>query len=114
MKFFTDVQAPKQIAPQLRSRGIDTIHASEVGLDNEADEVLLNYAVSNKRTMISCDRDFSELHYNYIAAAVKHYGIIQFKMSVNCNISAIVNEVLDIVALVESDDEMHNQLWEVK
>ena len=114
MRFFTDVHVPREAVQQLRNKGVDVIHASEVGLDNEKDEILMNYAVNYERTMVSCDRDFADMHYDYIDADIQHYGVVYFTMNVNCNISVIVNTLYEVVQLAEFDNELVNVLWEIE
>lgn len=75
IRFFADTHIAKQVATQLSSLGVDFVRCQDVGLDDADDEILLAYAVTNARIMLTKDDDFLALHSQYVADGREHFGI---------------------------------------
>ena len=75
LKFFFDTHIAKPIAVQLRERGVDAVRCEEVGIAEEDDEALLNYAVKEGRALVSMDVDFQSWHFRWLEAGKLHCGI---------------------------------------
>ena len=58
MKLFLDQGVPRRAAELLREEGIDTVHASEVGLSSADDEVILTWCREHERVAVTLDADF--------------------------------------------------------
>jgi len=58
VKFLVDNQLPKALAKLLASRGHDSRHVLEVGLDAASDSEIWKYAAANSLALITKDEDF--------------------------------------------------------
>lgn len=65
LKFYLDAHIPKQIAVQLRNKGVDVVRCQGVGMDDSTDEEHLKYALKEVRALVSLDRDFTRLNAEY-------------------------------------------------
>ena len=61
MKFLVDNQLPAALARWLAERGLDACHVSDVGLDEASDLRIWDYAIAQRRVLISKDEDFLHL-----------------------------------------------------
>jgi len=73
MKFLIDRCAGRKLAEWLRALGHDVTESRLLGPD-PGDRALLQWAVSEKRILVTLDTDFGELVYKY---GKKHCGIIR-------------------------------------
>ncbi len=71
-----DMPVSPRIAEWLREEGHDAIHAWEVGLERATDEKILNFAIEEKRVIITADLDYSRL---IAISFTKEPGIILFR-----------------------------------
>ncbi|MGB7342423.1 MAG: DUF5615 family PIN-like protein [Phototrophicaceae bacterium] len=118
LRLFTDTHIAKQIAIQLRDRGIDVIRLEELDdLPNSAlDSEILEWATNHNRAVLSLDDDFRVLHYQCMDENKVHKGIFLgtrhmqgirgIGILVNF-ITAYAEDVLDMI-LIE------NELIEIK
>lgn len=111
-----DTHIDKQIAIQLRSKGVDIVRLEELDdLENNAkDAEILTYAIQNDRAILSLDNDFETLHFNYIAQGKEHKGIFLGDKRLQGNVGIIVNFIAEYSELIESDSDIHNQLIYIK
>jgi predicted nuclease of predicted toxin-antitoxin system len=58
VKFLLDQGVPLRAAEILRDRGLDTVHASEVGLSRADDSDILRWCVENEAVAVTLDADF--------------------------------------------------------
>lgn len=72
MKFLLDENIPATIKKTLKSKGYDVEHANDK-LKGKKDREVFEYAVKNKRCIITYDCDFNEFN------QLKHYGIIKIE-----------------------------------
>jgi predicted nuclease of predicted toxin-antitoxin system len=61
MSFLIDNALSPIIAKGLIDSGYDAIHVREIGMASAADSVIINYALKNKRIVVSADTDFGTL-----------------------------------------------------
>ena len=77
MKLYLDENISPIIAKKLREKGIDTISVHENLMRSKSDIEQLEFAISEKRTIVTYDiADFLELAKDYIARGKAHCGII--------------------------------------
>ncbi|EFC81980.1 DUF5615 family PIN-like protein [Parafrankia sp. EUN1f] len=61
MKFLVDENLSPRVAELLRDKGIDTTHVLEHGLGGSPDTKVSAFAVTERRSIISADSDFTTL-----------------------------------------------------
>ena len=61
MRFLVDMPLSPELAVWLNQRGHDAVHALEVGLDRAPDRVILDYARSDQRVVVTADLDYPRL-----------------------------------------------------
>ena len=98
LKLFTDEHIHKPVVDQLDNRGIDIVRVEDIDWKGEADQSLLEYAVSEQRMLITGDDDFLRLHAEWKSAGKQHHGIVYILPSVrhlprDRAISIIFNEL---------------------
>ena len=121
LKFYTDTHIAKQVAVQLRQRGVDIVRCEDVGLAEADDETHLEYAAQNQRALISIDADFRRYYHEWIELGRTHYGIfsISSKLQGERGIGTIVTELHTYWLLIEDgigtlDDDIINQIIWIK
>jgi len=105
LRYFFDEHVPSAIADQLIARGIDVLTAHAAGLAHRGtdDTILLRFATSQGRVMITADRDFVALAYS----EHPHEGVVllQRRLSVGDYV-----EYLELMARVTEPQQMRDQL----
>lgn len=76
MKFLLDENIPATMKKTLKSNGYDVEHANDK-LKGKKDKEVFEYAVKNKKCIITYDCDFNEFK------PLKHYGIIKIEQITN-------------------------------
>ncbi len=110
--FFTDDHVSKIAVNQLRRKGVSVIHCTEVDMKRVRDEQLLEYTTQQGYIMVSCDRDFEDLHYQWQMAGRRHGGIVYFRMEDQCkSIGKVVEELLFLFEAADYEADLYNQLW---
>ena len=61
MRLLIDENLSFRIAQQLQDAGHDAVHVTAVGLDDTDDHVILAWAASERRVVVTADADFSEM-----------------------------------------------------
>jgi len=117
LKFYFDTHIAKAVATQLRDKGLDVIRCEDVGMASATDEEHLIYATEQARIMVSQDDDFTKLHYQWVADAREHAGImyIPHRYQGESQISHLVKSLLFYeeaaqVGAVDYEIEIKNQL----
>lgn len=118
LKFYTDTHIAKQVAVQLRQRGVDIVRCEEVGLAEADDETHLEYATQNSRMVVSMDDDFASLHSQWQKRQQSHSGIVlvSSRLQGERNIGKIVTALYEYFQLIEAgagtlEADIHNQLY---
>ena len=89
MQLFTDECVYRVTIDSLRSWGHDVVTAHDAGLVGEADEMVLEYAVSHGRVLITIDLDFGNIR-RYPPS--DHRGVIVLRIR-----SRILDEVHSVL-----------------
>lgn len=112
-KFFTDTHVAKSVALQLRKQGIDIQRCEEAGLAEASDSELLAFATEHERVMLSCDDDFRDLHFVWLAEGKRHHGIIKLDQEKHCqHIGQIVKIVMLFYVLVDDISDCADKYYE--
>lgn len=100
-----DENVDADLASELRKRGIDAINVQEAQLRNLTDEALLQYAVSEKRAILTHNiRHFITLHNKTLKEGKNHNGIIVAKDFY------IGNLLKKILSLADSQEDLTNRV----
>ena len=114
-KFLFDVHLTKAALTQLVLRGIDVLHATDLGMKDAPDEEILLYATENLRVIVTCDEDFELYHAQHLAQGIEHGGIALFDMDNICkNVGRVVTEVEFLAQTADYETDLYNQIWRVK
>ncbi len=112
-KFYLDSHLSTEVAPQLRNKGVDIVHCSEVGMPDESDYDHLVYATAHLRIFVTCDAGIEwQLHYTWLAEGKPHGGIVYFRGEDQCkSMSVIINELLFLAETAAYEQDLYNQFW---
>jgi predicted nuclease of predicted toxin-antitoxin system len=117
IKFYTDTHVPKQVALQLRLRGVDIVRCEDVGLKLADDEEHLIFATQNGRTVISQDYDFHTIHTRWINEGRNHCGILKISRNIplKLEIGRLVIQLYEYHQMIEIgagtlEADIYNQL----
>lgn len=107
VELYLDEDVNPLVAGLIRTRGFAAQTTQEAGRTRTRDAVQLAYAVSQRRTMLTHNRDdFARLAEEYFAAGRKHYGII---IAVRRPPQEIVRRLM-IILNQTTADEMEDQI----
>lgn len=107
IELYLDEDVNPLIAGLVRARGFAAQTTQEDGLTRTRDAEQLAYAISQRRTMLTHNRDdFARLAQEYFAAGRKHYGII---IAVRRPPHEIVMRLMTILNQTTAD-EMEDQI----
>ncbi len=76
IRYYLDNHISKAVVIQLIRRGIDVVHCDDVGMAKASDMEHLEYATQLGRVVVSQDRDFAELHFEWEQLGKQHKGIM--------------------------------------
>ena len=111
--FYTDAHIHYSAVKQLREQGVDIVRCQDVGMDNASDSEHLSYATDRELIVVTCDKDFPDLHWKWLELEKEHSGIIYCREPDFCKISMIMENVLLIHEDENGKEELHNHLWRV-
>src|SRR5574341_1990538 len=116
LKFYTDTHIAKQVAVQLRNRGVDIVRCEEVGMAEASDLALLEYAIEEDRAVVSIDKHFPGWHKRWMETGKTHTGIFCLHRNLQGDgaIGRIVIELYEYHQLVEFgaatlEKDIHNR-----
>lgn len=108
LRIFFDEDVSANIVANLRQRGFGVSNVRYALRLNLADDEQLAFAVSEKRTLLTHNRnDFEELHKQYVKECIDHYRIIIAKR--RSNDSLLISKLLNLIDST-SPEPMVNQL----
>lgn len=111
-KFLTDEHFDKAALKQLRLRGLDILHCEEIGFAGVKDFQILEYATKEGFTVVTCDRDFEFLHFEWLGQGKPHSGIILMHAEHHCkHPGELVRIVMYYYELADIAEDLHNKLW---
>ncbi|MDX2078937.1 MAG: DUF5615 family PIN-like protein [bacterium] len=117
LKFYLDTHINKQVAIQLRQRGVGVIRCQEVGMADVADEEHLHYAIEHKLTIVTKDDDFYRLHFLSLQSQKTHWGIFLCRDRQVSAIGKIVTFCDEYYRIIEAGagtlDDIKNRVFEI-
>lgn len=115
LRFYTDTHIDKQVAVQLRQKGVDVVRCEEVGLAEVDDETHLEYAAQHQLSLITKDEGFRLRHFNWLAEGKAHAGIFFCGDRHVATIGKIVRACLAYTQLIEEEvgtlEDIHNEVF---
>jgi predicted nuclease of predicted toxin-antitoxin system len=117
--YYFDTHIPAAVAQQLRLRGITVVRCEEVGLAAADDVEHLEYATSISHILVSHDRDFWDIHADWLANGLHHAGIVLFNNQLQGNVGRLVSELVELCEMIETgagtlEQDVYNQVYEIK
>lgn len=117
LQFYTDTHIDKQVAVQLRQKGIDVVRCEEVGLAEVDDETHLKYAAEHQLALITKDEGFRLRHFDWLAAGNDHWGIFFCGDRHVAAIGKIVKACYAFAELIESEagtlEDIQNEFFDI-
>jgi predicted nuclease of predicted toxin-antitoxin system len=117
LKFLADMPVPVAAIDVLRKKGVHVVRTLEVGFEEDEDDlIILEYATQHGYIIITCDVDFEQKCYQWMAEGKQHTSILYLNMSTgDCqNVGLIVEWVETINGASDPDKEYVNQIWRAK
>ncbi|MBN1103953.1 MAG: DUF5615 family PIN-like protein [Deltaproteobacteria bacterium] len=93
IRLFLDEDVHSDLAPALRRRGYDVVHAQELDRKGRSDRGQLQFAVRERRCLFTFNvRDFTLLHNECALRGQEHFGIIVSKqLPLRATLSRLLN-----------------------
>lgn len=109
IELYLDEDVSVLVAELLRARGFSARTTQEAGRKNAGDDEQLAYAVSQRRMLLTHNRDdFARLAQEYFTAGRKHFGII---IAVRRPPNELVRRLLVILNQTTSDEAENQVLY---
>jgi hypothetical protein len=103
---YTDADVDQELARQLRRRGFDAMSAREVNNYLLTDNEQLEFAITQRRAILSHNTaDWAPLYDEYWNAGKAHYGIV---VSEQLPLRALLRRVLKLLDTVTADEMINN------
>ncbi|MCS6902826.1 MAG: DUF5615 family PIN-like protein [Candidatus Bipolaricaulota bacterium] len=109
MKLYLDENISPMLASVLRGRGYNAISAHEVGMRGKRDEEQLEYAVSQRRVLLTFNaRHFAPLAEKYFKEGREHYGIVVTK---TLDFSLLIRLTLNLLRKATAEELQNSFAW---
>jgi len=108
--FLIDEDVPRSTTRVLRDAGFDVVNVHEAGLQGESDNKVFDYAQSENRLLITCDRGFSNI---LKFPPSENHGILVVRIPDSESIDIFNREVLNAVQEVGDNLSCHLAIVEV-
>ncbi len=94
----------RDLAPELRARGVDVVTAFEAGLTGEEDDEVLAFAAGQERAVYTFNTgDFCRLHRDHLQQGQKHSGIIVVPGQ-RYSLGEQLRRLLQVIAMRSAED----------
>ncbi len=117
LKFYTDTHIDRQVAVQLRSRGIEVVRCEDAGLREADDETHLEYASQNRLALITKDVGFRNRHFDWLVQGKSHSGIFFCADRYRAAVGTIVNACYLYAQLIENGvgdlSDIQNEFFDI-
>jgi predicted nuclease of predicted toxin-antitoxin system len=103
---YTDADVSLELADQLRARGYDAVSALEVGNYRLLDHEQLDYAISQRRAILTFNtKHFKPLFESFWHQNKDHYGII---LSDQIELGELLRRTLKLLNAISADEMKNN------
>lgn len=99
LKFLLDADMPRSIAEVIRSLGFDVEDVRDIGMRAAKDKEIIEYALKNKRIIITKDTDFGE-----VLRYPEHPGAIIFRLPYAFTANEINKRLEDFFKSVKEEE----------
>jgi len=117
LKFYTDTHIDKQVAIQLRQRGVEVVRCEEVGMAEADDDTHLEYAAHNQMALITKDAGFRSRHFRWLNEGKDHHGIFFCADRHIAAIGKIVNGCYTFYQLIDEGagtlEDIKNEFFDI-
>lgn len=111
IKLYLDQNIDPALAHVLRSKGFDVLSAYESGLAGKQDEEQLEYAISQKRALLTFNaKDFAPLAEMFYEQGREHFGII-LSAQYAVPFKELVHLTSKLLQKTQQDDLMNCVVW---
>ena len=105
MRLIVDEDLPRSLFRDLLAAGFDTVDVRDVGLRGQSDEAVFDYAVRERRAVLTADVGFGNVLRFPLG---KHAGIIVARFSNNISSQQLSDAIVKALALLAEDDVFGN------
>lgn len=109
MKFLVDNQLPSALARWIAAKGHDAVHVLDLGLGQEADRALWDFAAKEGRIIVSKDEDFF-----FLATRPDDLGRLLWLRLRNCRKQALLDALESVWDSIEVAFEDGQQIMEIR
>jgi ribosomal protein L27 len=118
LKFYLDTHVDKQVAIQLRQRGVEVARCEEVGMAEADDEDHLIYAAEHGFALLTKDAGFRARHFRWLVEGKRHGGIFFCPDRHISAIGKIVTQCYAYFQLIDSGagtvQDIENEFFEIR
>lgn len=108
-KIYLNENLSWRIAKALREYGYDVVSSHDLGMNAEEDEVQFDFAVSEKRAVLTNNfSDFVKLCDEYATLGKDHYGVI---FTTKCTIKTTINRLRILLENMTAEQMKNQILW---
>ncbi len=108
-KLYLDEDITDLLARVLRTMGYDVVSAHEVKMHSRSDEEQINYAIKDKRAIMTCNiSHFTNLARKCYEDKILHYGII---VTPQLDFKEMLKRAINLLDNNSSDDLKDRYIW---
>ena len=101
MKFFLDANIPHSVLKVFEELEMKAEHARDAGLSNATDKEIFEYAVKNRRILVTKDLEFANIT---TFPAGSHHGIVIMRLPHFFKAQQVANALKDFLTSINSKD----------
>ncbi len=117
LRFYTDAHIDRQVAIQLRAKGVEVVRCEDVAMAEADDEAHLEYAAHHNLALITKDAGFRGRHFRWLSEGKDHHGIFFCADRHIAAIGKIVTACYTYYQLIEEGagtlEDIKNEFFEI-
>ena len=99
--FLVDEDLSRKLAPKLRALGLQAEDVRDLGFAAAADEVILEYAIAHRRTVVTADVQFANM---VDTADPQHPGVLLVRYPNEISVRRVNEELAAVLTSLAGDD----------